>query len=74
MVTPNDIEAQLQDDFTPEASRQRVDPNANGVLSWGFDEPTSHLRRRQRLWRFLHRATAVVPRRRRKPGDGVGHG
>ena len=49
MVTPNlkpsitddDIEAQLQDDLTHEATRrQRMVPN--GVLRWGFDKATSH--------------------------------
>jgi hypothetical protein len=65
-ITNDDIEAQLQDDFTHEAARtcapehQRMDPN--GVLRWGFDKATSHLRCRQKLWRPLHRAVVNVPR------------
>jgi hypothetical protein len=47
MVTPNlkpwftddDIEAQLQDDFTHEATRRRMGPD--GVLRWGFDKAHS---------------------------------
>jgi hypothetical protein len=83
MVTPNvkpcitndDIEAQLEDNFTHEPARgcapepQRVDPN-NGVLRWGFDKATFHLRCRQRFSRPVHRAVVDVPRRRRKPGYG----
>jgi hypothetical protein len=71
-ITDDDIEAQLQDDFTHGATRacapepQRMDPK--GVLRWGFDKATSHLRCRQKLWRLLHRAMVDVPRRRRKPG------
>ena len=65
-ITDDDIEAQLQDDFTHEATRQRMVPN--GVLRWGFDKATSHLRFRQKVWRSLHRAMVDVPRRRRKPG------
>ena len=54
-VTDDDIEAQLQDDFTNKAERtcvpepQRIDPN--GELRLGSDKAIPHLRCRQKLWR-----------------------
>jgi len=77
-VTDNDIEAQLQGDFTRETARvcapehQRMDPD--GELRWGFDKATFHLRCRQKLRKLLRRAMVDVPRPRRKPRVGVGQG
>jgi hypothetical protein len=61
-IADDDIEAQLQDDFTHEAAHTcaRMDPS--GVLRWGFDKATSHLRCRKQLWRPLYRVMVDVPR------------